>query len=296
MGMDSYVELGLTAMSRAGSKGFFDGHYGAALLAAYYMQREHRLPEHVQEGLLRTCVAYQAERPEWFQPYTGEEADPALMQQVLDQLGKNLTVLRRSGHGVTFGTLALRALTERPDLCYPSLIAGLVACLEHTVQDRPTRYYGIPNYLDLTPEELGLAPYQSPEEMVQLAFAALDVVVPDGTFEENFYFFTGEVEHGVTFAHALVDLGRLGYEELMQQGMRWHRLQMHLNAQRPDEVLASQVVEPDFESVLSPEYWAKTFRDPHGIKVPYAALDLLASHADRERAERGVCKILTLTK
>ncbi|KEO84280.1 hypothetical protein [Tumebacillus flagellatus] len=293
---DQYPALGLTAISRAGRVNFFDGHVGAAMLAAFFIQRDQEVPEHVREGLSRICEGYQAEHPEWFELFPEEQADPALLAHVVAGIRNNASVLRRSGHGVTFGTLALRALIEFPQLCTPSIVEGLAICLEQTLKDRANRYYGISDYLNLTPEELGLEPYADVDEMVQRAFDELDVVVPDGVYNEQFYFFTGELEHGVTFAQALVDLGRLGYEDIQREGMRWHRLQMHLNAQRPAEVLERQIVESGFTSVLDPAYWSHSYEDPHAIKVPYAALELLPRVQNRAEAERGVCKILTQAK
>jgi len=73
-------------------------------------------------------------------------------------------------------------------------------------------------------------------------------------------------------------------------------LELFLDRQMPEFVLQDEVKEPAYERILSPEYWAKTYSDPHALKVPYAALDLLKRLPEKERAraERSVCKLLTL--
>lgn len=74
--LDSYVELGVAGMARAGKTSWFYGHVGAALLAGYFMNQEHELPEHVKEGIERTCESFRRQHPEWFAPLEPEEAEP----------------------------------------------------------------------------------------------------------------------------------------------------------------------------------------------------------------------------
>ncbi|WP_409179236.1 hypothetical protein [Brevibacillus fortis] len=109
--LDSYLELGVVGMARAGASGWFGGNYGAALLAGYYMNQEHDLPEHVKEGIERTCEAYRELKPEWFVLLDQEEqAVPSLLQHVIDGLRNNLKQFRTSGHGLALGVMALKAL------------------------------------------------------------------------------------------------------------------------------------------------------------------------------------------
>ncbi|MGZ4163051.1 MAG: hypothetical protein ACXVDB_02820, partial [Tumebacillaceae bacterium] len=214
-----YLELGLIALGRGGQLNWFNGHFGAALLAAYYMDRENELPAHVQEGLVRTCEHYIEMHPDWFAPFAEETADPALMEQVFGALRKNLQHLRSSGHGLALGVLGLKALLERPDMCLPSVVDGYVKTLDNTYEDGGKRYYGIENYFEVTPEQVTDVPeYHTTLDMMQTAFDALDVLVPSMKIGEKFYHFTGEPEHGVTHAQALVELERLGYEDLAKQG------------------------------------------------------------------------------
>jgi len=298
--LDEYLELGVVAMARAAEDGWFGGHYGAALLAGYFMSRDSELPEHVKEGIERTCESFRVLKPEWFAPLEkGEEADPGLLEAVITGLGENVKRLRTSGHGLALGVLALRALRERPDLIQPRIVAGLVTLLKATTVDRPDRYWAIPDYGMVTEEDIhGIASYQTPASMAKHTFEELLTVIPNRVIEGQRYFFEGEVTHSITHADALINLERFGYTDLAQAGIRNHRIQMYLNRQRPDFVLEDEVKEPAFISIFSPLYWEKTYRDPHALKLPYAALALLQQLPEQERAEaeKNVCKILTITE
>lgn len=297
--LNSYLELGLIALGRGGQTNWFNGHFGAALLAAYYMNQEQGLPAHVQEGLIRTCENYRASHADWFIPYENETADPELLDQVISGLRANTQRLSSSGHGLALGVLGLKALLDRPDLCTPGIIDGIVKMLNLTSQDRPNRYFGIADYFTVTPKQVTDIPvYQNATDMVRAAFAPLQVVVPNGYFQEQHYFFTGEAEHALTHAHAILELERLGYFDLAQQAMINHRIQVYLNTRQPEEVKANAIEQPTFSSIFSEDYWAGTYGDPHAIKVPYAALPLLKylPEAERTEAERNTCKILCQAK
>ncbi|QRG68018.1 hypothetical protein [Brevibacillus choshinensis] len=296
--VDSYLELGVVGMARAAASGWFGGHYGAALLAGYFMTREHDLPEHVIEGIERTCEAYRELKPEWFLSLEqNEEADPALLQKVLSGLEENVKQLRTSGHGLALGVLALKALRERPDLIRPTIVEGLATLLKKTTEDRCDRYWGIPNYFEVTAADIRDIPeYDTTLEMAKRTFEELPPVVPGRVIDGVMYFFSGEVDHSITHAQALTDLERFGYGEFTAKGMRNHRVQLYLDRQMPEFVLQDEVTEPAFEKITSPDYWAKTYSDPHALKVPYAALDLLKRlpKEAQAKAERDVCKLLTL--
>jgi hypothetical protein len=132
--------------------------------------------------------------------------------------------------------------------------------------------------------------------MARKTFDELHTIVPGRSIEGAMYHFAGEVEHSITHAQALTDLERFGYSELTEKGMVNHRVQLFLDRQMPDFVLQDEVKEPAFDRITSPDYWSKTYNDPHALKVPYAALDLLKRipEEDQGKAERDVCKLLTI--
>jgi hypothetical protein len=297
---ETYLELGLIGLGRSGEKpGWFGGHYGAALLAGYYMNREYDLPEHVREGIVRTSENFISKRAEFFLPYDNEQPDPALMEKVIAGLQANADRLSHSGHGLAYGFLALKALLDRPDLCIPSIVNGLYNTLIAASQGHGNRYYGIEEYADFGIDQVTDIPeYHGLKDMITTALAECGTVIPDATVDGNRYHFTGEVEHGLTHAQALVEFNRLGYDHLTQPGMVNHRIQMQLNRQLPEELLATEIKEPSFSTLFAEEYWGKTYDDPHALKIPYAALFLVNKLPAEQRAaaEKNVCKILCQMK
>lgn len=216
---DNYIDLGLNALARSGEKGWFEGHFGAALLAAYYLDKENDLPDHVKSGLIQNCEHYIGKYPELFAPYsTDEVADLCHIEHVLKGIEANLEGLRSSGHGVILGVLGLKALKDRPDLCKVSIAKGVYQTIMHASKDRQNRYYGIKDYTALSFDDIfGISAYNSLFDLIEVCFAELEIVIPDRKVEDVFYFFTGELEHGVTFAHAIVELEQMGYSDLSKK-------------------------------------------------------------------------------
>lgn len=297
--LDSYLELGVIGMARGGQLSWFNGHFGAALLAGYYMNREHQLPDHVKDGIERTCERYRHEHAEWFAPLEQEEANPMLLEHVIDGLRKNTEKLSTSGHGLALGVLALKALRDCPSLITPTVVNGLVNMLERTTEDEPNRYWDIDNYFTtLVDDTANIPEYRHTLDMITQSFKELHTIVPNRTIDGKMYFFSGELEHGITHAQALIELERFGHNELVLAGMKNQRLQMYLNQQRPDFMLENEVKKPAFTSIFAPEYWEKTFADPHALKFPYAVLDLLKRlpTSEQPEAKYNTCKLLTIMK
>lgn len=299
---DQYLEDGLTALSRGGEVGWFEGHVGGAYLAAYYMQKEHDLPQDVLQGLAANCRHLRSRHEEWFVPYPSELAEPELMDQLIEGLLPNLTNLSTSGHGVTLGVLGLKALRDRPDLLTPSIVRGLLKLMEAAANEHKiARYYGIEDYTQQNLTERSfpeLPPYRDASDLASRALSELELVLPDQQYEGKYYFFAGELEHGITHAHALIELERLGYAQLASMGQGNHQLQTILNRLRPQELAHQGVKVPSEASILDSSYWSGLYEDPHAIKVPYAALALLQYVPQERRAdmERDVCKLLSLMK
>lgn len=295
----NYIELGLYALARSGEKGWFDGHFGAALLSAFYLNEENSLPDHVKNGLIRNCEYYLERYPLLFTPFAAEEADQRYVEYVLKGIEANLETLRSSGHGVILGVIGLKALKDRPDLCTMSIAKGIYQTIMHAAKDRPNRYYGFEDYTSLNATDVfGIPAYQSISDIVEICFAELQIVIPNQKWGEVFYHFTGELEHGVTFAHALVELDHMGYSDLTKKGFELHRLQMYLNRQRPGELIHQAITQPSFHTLTDRAYWEKIYNDPHSLKVPYSALCLFKYLPEKKRAkaEYNLCKILCQNK
>ncbi|MBS7530506.1 hypothetical protein IC619_008385 [Hazenella sp. IB182353] len=292
----SYLQKGLMALANASEQNVFTGHYGAAFIAAYFMDRENQLPDHVTESITSYLARVEEKQTKFFinidkSPSVTDDFEP-----LLRAIKRNLEVLRSSGHGVIYGMLALKAFQHAPQLATELLVQRIAQLIDKALQDRQNRYYQIENYQILTEKDvLGIPVYQSMQDLMELALAECRWVIPDQKVGDDFYFFTGELEHGVTFAHALVELEKMEYKELARHGWHVHRLQMYLNRQVPHHLMNQVVIVSDKASILDEGYWKKEMQDPHFIKVPYAALSLLKNLPTHKRkiAEHHICQILS---
>jgi hypothetical protein len=287
-----YLEKGITALSRAGEKGWFSGHYGAAVMAAYYISREKIFVGELQEQLVNRVNDMINLVPEFFVPYPIEAADPEQIDRIVDGISLNLKTLRTSGHGVVLGTLALKGLRDLPHMVTPAIVNGICKILDNACHDGLNRYYGIENYDEIEVYDDEIPAYQNEHDMIKRAFEECEIVYETQVINNKRYHFVGEKEHGITHAHAIYDLLSMGYVELAQEGFKNHRLQMKLNRMIPP--VPSRIEKSNFTGIMDIKYWSQSYKDPHCLKVPYAALSLLTKLMPEEQKqyEEYVCNIL----
>ena len=61
-------------------------------------------------------------------PFPQQQADPALLSDVLTALEDSMSELREVGHNIIVGALALRAFQISPQLLTPSRATGAIHC------------------------------------------------------------------------------------------------------------------------------------------------------------------------
>lgn len=187
----------------------------------------------------------------------------------------NLEKLVISGHGVIYGALALQALRERPEAGTEAVVSGIERLLQKTLKDRGNRYYGVPD------EEIHRVPvdeipkYNGVSDLVTTAFRESRERYRDGYVGEAYYYFTAEKLHGITFAHAIYLLDRLGYSELARKAFPLHRRMMKLNRMIPPKPEELRVEELPGVTPFQVSYWQKDHFDDHALKLGIAALELL---------------------
>ncbi|MDF1659864.1 MAG: hypothetical protein P1U58_19780, partial [Verrucomicrobiales bacterium] len=130
----SYLQQGWLGMARSPRAGSMAGHLGAGVLAGYYFGElnpnlDPAVFEFVTTDLDRIIAGEEAI---WFNPaksgitiqemFSAQPADDPLLaaneasSRIATALGETMIDLRQSGHNVIFGSLALRALADHPDL------------------------------------------------------------------------------------------------------------------------------------------------------------------------------------
>ena len=100
-----------------------------------------------------------------------------------------------------------------------------------------------------------------------------DCLYPDAESDGHPYFFTGEKYHSLTHLHALIQLDKLGYTSLAQNGVPLIRAQIRLTRQQPPGDPVPRKLEPGSAEVA--DYWKITGDPWHDIKLAEAVVDLL---------------------
>lgn len=289
----SILQSGLWALSRASQYGWVNGHYGAAVIAGYFLSSEHSMPQAVQQHLIAKVDQCIAHNTAWFRPDPLPAANPALSQSLVVLLRQHGQALCRSGHGLIFGALCLKSLRACPEMLVPPVIDGLRRLLTLLLEDDPQRYYGISDYRPYsTMENIPASAGHAITDMVRAAFAQFHTAYPTTTVNGRQYFFTGEKIHVVTLAHAYRIFLDLGFPELARAAYWQQQRQLALaNAHAPSDL--TPIPEVTAGNLLDLSLWKDPMGDPHGLKFAYAAMDLLGYLPVPERAthERLACKI-----
>ena len=285
--INSYVSSGLTALGRnAQLKGdqWFMGHIGAATMAGGFMLESQRLTERAKAQLAARLDRVIEENSSFFTPF--EAKSVVSIDPLVEAIAENCKTLSNSGHGVIYGTLALRALESFLDMAVAELIDGVVATLVAATKDNPARYYGIADHavFNAAPAESDLA------TAIERAYRlSCEVTLRDQSVDGQHYFFAGEKIHGITHAQALLNLTQLDYADLARQGLVNLCKQLELNEQRPEGLQEVATPTQSF-NVLDDTFWGQTGADLHIIKLAYSAIELNNAlgddHIELERLSR----------
>lgn len=245
-----YLVKGLIGMGRACDRpGWFQAHWGAAVLAAYYLCRDVELPDRVKAVVRAQADLLIAKFSEYFVPFEGETADSKRVEEIAAALEGPITGHRASGHHVIFAALGLRALAEAPELATPSLIRGFVKTTERIAAGKaaPDTEYNRANPLPAFTDEASLADALF-TCILRYENAVFDAPGGKGPARPNF-------THQITSTESLIQLMRAGRGKLAARG---HAAQgIHIN-EAPARTAAEPVkrhAKARLDVVLSPEFW-----------------------------------------
>jgi len=272
---EEWLLHGLNAMSRAHEADYFkDGHVGAAVIASYYLCRD----ADVEDGVAPLLAARMADR--WlpkplFAPVPEEARAPKLVTGIVDVMRDNIVGLRQAGHNVIFPSLALKAFRDRPDAVTRYRADGIRRLIERfQVTD-------VPLDEDRDLPQLG--------DSHVFAESALSEFV--GCTQRFIGRGQGWSGHLLTYAAALLDLGDLGYHDLVhdaEDGFLKYIRRIRLGPLDQDVPRA----EPPLMKVVPTQraYWEQTvggdWEFGHVIKYPYGFCRLMKLARDRELKEK----------
>jgi len=195
----SYLVLGLDALSHASGGDYFrDGHFGASVIAAYFLCRENGLDRPTQDTI-GTIIERDLRPATAFRPAPAEEPDGSLIDQVLETLSVGIADLREVGHNVIFGAAALEAFHAVPASITPFRTGGvcsLIASFHATQNVALDAHDGVPDLGDAS----GFS-----------EFLCREFLEAGRRYAGRGQGWTG---HLLTFGHAVLTLSTLGYADL----------------------------------------------------------------------------------
>jgi hypothetical protein len=228
-------------MARA--EGWFAAHWGAGVLAGYYLCRENNLNEETVAGIKKQLDAVIKLNAEQFAPLRNETADQGLIEAVPEALLPTVQGgLREHGHAVIFTSLSIKALRDLPAMAQPTLVAALCGLIQQIGKQNIEKPNG-----DLIPQ-----PYASTQTMIEATFDSLvrfkGLLGRPSVMRPNF-------THMMTHTEALMNLDEMGYSKLAKAGHAGH--QVHISAPVP-QIPSSIDMSDDqasLSSVMSKGYW-----------------------------------------
>ena len=236
---DSYLVKGLTGMARA--EGWFDAHWGAGVLAGYYLCRENHLDEQTTAGVKKQLDAVIRLRAAQFAPLAEEPVDETLIAKVPAALRPAIQGgLRAHGHAVIFTSLSTKALRDAPQMAQPALVKGLCGLSSQIARKQPEK------------PKRETAAYADTQAMIDATFDSLvrfkGLLGRPSIQRPNF-------THMTTHTEALMNLEMMGYPDLARAGHGGH--QVHVDAPVPkiDPRTNAETDRATLEEVMSKSYW-----------------------------------------
>jgi len=236
---DSYLEKGLIGMARA--KGWFYAHWGAAVLAGYYLCKENCLDEQTATAVKKQLDALIRLRAAQFAPLPEEPANERLIAKVAVALCPAIQGgLRAHGHAVIFASLSTRALRDAPQMAQPALIESLCGLSSQIARKEPEK-----------PAHEAAA-YADTQAMIEATFDSLvrfkDLLGRHSIRRPNF-------THMVTHTEALMNLAMMGYQDLARTGYAGHRVHIGAPVPKFDSEIHADGGRATLEAVMSENYW-----------------------------------------
>lgn len=236
---ESYLVKGLTAMVRAST--WFPAHWGAGILAGYYLCRDNTLGEETTLGIKKQVDAAIASQPQQFAPLPDEAADKALIEEIPKALLPAMQGgLRAHGHAVIFASLSVKALRDAPHMAQPAVIKALCGLSRQIAKHVPEK----PKSADTS--------YADTQAMIDALFNSLARFEPllgrPAIRRPNF-------THMVTHTEALMNLEMMGYADLAKAGHPGHHAHIGAPVPEVDPALQPVAEHVSLEAVMSKDYW-----------------------------------------
>ena len=209
------LSLGLTALANSGNEDWLSGHWGASAISAHYILNDSIAQKHAISSAVRRCIEnLVARKASFFRPLPKEQPNPRLLHWVADALDHNVDDLKRTGHNIIYASLAIKALTDRPEMCTHAVVSGICK-LTHLFDQEgegPPDWESRKQKLNFTmPDEPDIPDFACTATYISFTYDEY-LKRPDG--------------HLLTMLNSAIELRELGYEELGKRALASHRYKL----------------------------------------------------------------------
>ena len=272
----SYLLMGLDGLSHASGPQYFrDGHLATSVIAAWYLCHENGLDEPTQ-GLIKSLIDRELRDDEIFLPVPDEPADSALLEHLLATLSAGIGDLREVGHNIIFGAAALKVFRHCPETITPPRVDGICKLIDN---------FATPQSVTLEDED-GIPDIADESALIRFIFSEYlrSVALYTGYGQ-------GWAGHLLTIGHAVIELSRLGYEDLAARAHKAYRMYITTMRRGPRETDRHIPEHPPSNlTPLDRHYWKqrKTVRSGlgHAFKYPWSFFSLLSRLDDQDLKQR----------
>ncbi|WP_305369578.1 hypothetical protein [Photobacterium leiognathi] len=258
--MTQFVDKGILALANVveiDSNAWFQGHIGAALLAGDSLLHSGALNDLAKQSLQERLAQFIDDNQYLMNPLA---ASPKTTDygKVVNAIALNAQQLCHSGHGIIYGALFLNAVTNNNVVVTERMVTNIAKLIINCMDDNWGRYYGLADYRQYQPTSLL---NKGEIDIHQLCILAVTRSTQDLHHNTDEHFFSGDKLHGITHAHAIFLLDKLGYKELAQQAAQQSLIQLELNDRKPE--LGLKKVIPKLFDLSDPNIWGRDFNDEH---------------------------------
>ncbi|WP_305420096.1 hypothetical protein [Photobacterium leiognathi] len=269
--MTQFVDKGILVLANVveiNSDAWFQGHTGAALLAGNSLLHSGVLNDLAKQSLQERLAQFVDDNQYLMHPLA---ASPKTTDysKVVNAIALNAQQLCHSGHGIIYGALFLNAVTNNKVVVTERMVTNIAKLIINCMDDNWGRYYGLTDYRQYQPTSLS---NKGEIDIHQLCILAVTRSTQDLHHNTDEHFFSGDKLHGITHAHAIFLLDKLGYKELAQQAAQQSLIQLELNDRKPESGLKKVIPKP-FD-LSDPNIWGRDFNDDHQIKLAHSYVEL----------------------
>ncbi len=250
-------------------------HFGAALIAGWWLDRERRLSQAASDAMAHQADAL-ITKHSWLFRDRPQCATSDRCDELVEAIEDGLDHVWAIGHDVIYSALVVRTLRERPELGDGSIIDGVLRVLA-SCREQPLHLIG--GVFDVSNARADEVAGETVADTQSLAEVTLRTMLEFRHVYLGLH--QGDIGHLADHAHALLVLDRLGYQRAASRGISGFREHLaalrhvrHLTADLP-EVREGLNADPREARYWDREWSQNDWAVGHVFKYPYAILDLL---------------------